>query len=142
MPRTKSDPLLAALIAKLPPTNTEWLVERQLAWLNLMAMAFGTVYGGDAAARLGIKVDGSALSSASPATASSAAPAFVKPKPSYPFIIDEHGYVRDKKGKQVLPTQVTDMIVDLRGEGGDLREIVWADGSTGLNGADLTITTV
>ena len=87
--------------------------------------------------------DGGSVSTSPPAAASSATPVPAKPKaPSYPFIIDEHGYVRDKKGKQVLPSQVTDAIVDLRGELGDLREIIWADGSQGLNGADLTITAV
>ena len=49
---SKSDPLLSALIDTLPPVNKNWPVDRQMSWLHLMAIAFGAVYGGDAAARL------------------------------------------------------------------------------------------
>ena len=136
--KSKSDPLLAALIAKLPPSDAEWHVDRQLAWLHLTAMAFGAVYGGDAAARLG----GSAAEQAKAATAllveptPSARPS--KPAVTHEFIIDEEGYVRRGNGRRVMPSDVNDMIVDLRGDS-DLRTIVWADDSTGLNGQDLTI---
>lgn len=135
-----SDPLLAALIAKLPADNSDWPVERQLAWLNLMAIAFGSVYGGDAATRLGLmgNTDVGAAPKASPPPKPSAEG---KPKPpTHPFIIDEQGYVRNAKGKRVMPADVSDAICDLRGEA-DLRDIVWADDSTGLNGRDLIITT-
>jgi hypothetical protein len=40
----------------------------------------------------------------------------------------------------VLPKDVTGEIYDTRGIDADLRTITWADGTTGLNGADLTIT--
>jgi len=139
--KAKSDPLISALIAKLPSGDKDWPVDRQLAWLNLMAMAFGAVYGGDAAARLGIRVDGSAHV-ASPAAAGSAAPAapVVKPKPVYPFIIDHDNVAKNGKTKKpVLANEVTDTLFDLRGMDGDMKTIVWADGSTGLNGADLSI---
>lgn len=130
MPRLKSDPLLAALIKKLPTPGNEWPVDQQLAWLNLMAMALGAVYGGDAAAKLG---------------KAEVKPVFmpVQPKPKAPkggFYIDDTGMVRNAAGKRVLPKDVTSEIYDTRGEAGDLRSIVWADNSTGLNGADLTIT--
>ena len=137
MPRTKSDPLLSALIAKLPPSDTDWSVDRQLAWLNLMAMAFGAVYGGDAAARLGIKAGEQQKASA----AHMPSAPLRQPARNYRFIIDEAGYVRNGKGKRILPSDVTEAITDLRGMDGDLRTIVWADESTGLNGADLTIHT-
>ena len=62
------------------------------------------------------------------------------PQAAYRFMIDENGVVmRTKDGKPVLPGDITSEIYDVRGQAGDLRSIVWADGSTGLNGADLTI---
>ena len=62
------------------------------------------------------------------------------PQAAYRFMIDENGVVmRTKDGKPVLPGDITSEIYDVRGQAGDLRSIIWADGSTGLNGADLTI---
>jgi hypothetical protein len=136
MAKPKTDPLLAALIAKLPAAGTEWPVERQLAWLQLMAMAFGTVYGGDAVGQFGGK----------PPT-----PAPAKPKPTekpdvkfarltgHNFMIDMEGYVRRANGDRVLPADVVGSVFDTRGALGDLRTIVWADNSIGLNGKDLVI---
>ena len=67
-----------------------------------------------------------------------------RPEPQYPFIIDKEGYVRRGKGKKqrVLPGEISSEVYDLRPQGefgADLNVIVWADNSTGLNGADLTI---
>ena len=133
---TTTDPLLAALIAKLPAADTEWSEEKQIGWLKLMAMAFATVYGGDALARLG-------ATTAAPfqATPAAAPPPPAKPKPpQYPFIIDKDGYARNgRTNARISPDQATDMIADLRGMDGDMKTIVWADDSQGLNGRDLTI---
>lgn len=141
MARPKSsDPLLAALIAKLPPTNTEWPVDKQMAWLNNMAMAFGLVYGGNACERL--KGDTAEQPKAAQPAPPAAPPAPAPPKkPTYPFIIDTDGFARRGTGDKarVTPDQITDMIFDLRGLDGDMKTIVWADDSTGLNGRDLTI---
>lgn len=127
MTRPKRDPLIAAMIAKLPEGG-EWPVERQLAWLHLMAMAFGTVYGGDAAAHLGSKQP---------------APQTFKPivvnQPQFPFYIDMDGQARNRVGKPINAKDVQGDLVDLRGQDGDMKTIRWADGTTGLNGADLTI---
>ncbi len=48
MSRKKSDPLISALIAKLPPAGADWPVDEQIKWLNLMAATVSMVYGGDA----------------------------------------------------------------------------------------------
>ena len=135
MPRLKSDPLIAALIKKLPVPHAgvDWPVDQQLAWLNLMALALGAVYGGDAANRLG---------------GSQPKPTFVPVQPksktrpggTSQFYIDDQGMVRNASGKRVLPKDVISEVFDTRGELGDMKSIVWADDSTGLNGADLTIT--
>jgi len=63
-----------------------------------------------------------------------------KPHPTaFKFIIDNQGVVRRGNGEPVLPSDVTDIIHDYRDGEADLRSIIWADGSTGLNGQDLTI---
>jgi hypothetical protein len=167
MPRPKksasalADPLFAAMIAKLPPADKAWDVDRQLAWLNMMAMAFGTVYGGNAAERLACKCHdthqghGAApalpgqmlapnpLQTAPPgkfmrngaALNGAVDPVPDAPKPvviPHPFYIDKEGYARNKKGDRVTAEQVSDYIADMRGEEGDLAAIIWADGAMGL----------
>ena len=129
MPKSKTDPLLAAVIAKLPPAGTEWPEDAQLAWLRMMAMAMGTVYGGDAVNQMG------------KAATVSLAPV-LKRQPvgnGHSFMIDKQGYARRASGERVLPKDVTGAIFDERGATSDMRSIVWADESTGLNGADLVI---
>ena len=134
---TQSDPLISALVAKLPDPGTDWPVERQLAWLKMMAMGFGVVYGGNVAVLL--QGDGEAA----PAVQSKAPPAPAlpaKPKPIvHKFVIDKDNYVKRGTGQRVMPSDINSEVVDLRGEG-ELSTIVWADGTIGLNGADLTIT--
>ena len=63
-----------------------------------------------------------------------------RPDPVYPFIIDKDNVAKNgKTRKPVLPREVTDILYDLRGLDGDMKTIIWADDSTGLNGRDLTI---
>lgn len=83
---------------------------------------------------------GPAKPASPPVTA--APPAPKKPDIAYPFIIDKDGYVRRGSGKKdrVLPSDVNDIVCDMRGINGDISDIVWADDRTGLLGADLTIT--
>jgi hypothetical protein len=45
MTRAKHDPLLAALIARLPADAWPWPCGDRIAWLQMMAMAFNVVYG-------------------------------------------------------------------------------------------------
>lgn len=133
MPRPKSDPLLSALIAKLPASGEDWPVDRQLAWLNMFATAMGVVYGGDAAARLGAKPAPVVVTTAPPKPRHN-------PAAGHPFIIDKNGFVkRAEGGKRVLPDEVDGTIFDTRGIDSDLRTIIWKDNSRGLNGRDLTI---
>jgi len=39
------DPLLAALIQKLPPTGTDWSADDRVMWLQMISMAFQMTYG-------------------------------------------------------------------------------------------------
>lgn len=133
MPRGKSkqDPLIAALIAKIPPSEATWPVDGQLAWLRMAAMAFGAVYGGDAVSVFA----GKPASSFSPVTVPQRAPSI-----GHPYLIDESGFVRNaKNGKRVNTKDIDGSIFDTRGQDGDMRTIVWADNSTGVNGKDFVI---
>jgi hypothetical protein len=136
MARPKSaDPLIEALIKRLPPGDTEWPVDKQLAWLNLMAMAFGTVYGGDAARRAVIDHLGPPLAASNVSTLPSR-----KPKLNlHKFYVDAEGYARRNNGDRILPKDVTDTLYDHRGIDGDMKTITWADDSQGIGGLDVTV---
>jgi hypothetical protein len=45
MTKARHDPLLSALIAKLPADAAQWPRAGRIAWLQMMAMAFDVVYG-------------------------------------------------------------------------------------------------
>ena len=131
MPKVKSDPLIAALISRLPANGVEWPTDQQLAWLRLMAMAFGTVYGGDVAIRVGQSGHAAPI-----------APLALVPKPKKPehrFVIDEKGYARKGTGERVMPDQVDGEMFDKRGIDGDMRTIIWADETQGLPQKPLVI---
>lgn len=136
MARPKRDPLLAALIAKLPPETEDWPVDRQLAWLRMMAIGFGAVYGGDAAKLF----DGPNVPEAAPSTAVLGKPA--KAKATLPdYYIDPDGYAMANTGARIMPANIgrEDVMVDMRGPDGDMREIIWADDSKGVTGLSLPI---
>jgi hypothetical protein len=140
--RPKKNPLIQALIAELPDAGTEWPVEKQIGWINMMTMAFGIVYGGDAAQQMTAKSDAQDVK---PVASQAKFDAVKKPKvASYEFIIDEGGYVRNgKTSEQLSPSDVAGKTVyDMRGMDGDMSSLIWADGSKGLNGADINISSV
>lgn len=129
---------MEALIGELPEPGSDWPVEKQMAWLDLMGRAFGIVYGGDVAQQLAAKpID------TTPTTLPAKFSAVKKPAKSkalQPYIIDENGHVMRANGERVLPGDVAGKVVqDMRGMG-DNGPVIWADDSTGLNGADITIT--
>ena len=39
------DPLIAALIQKLPPAGEDWSADERVAWVQLMIMGFQVAYG-------------------------------------------------------------------------------------------------
>jgi hypothetical protein len=45
MTKARHDPLLSALIARLPADAAQWPRAARIAWLRMMAMAFDVVYG-------------------------------------------------------------------------------------------------
>lgn len=138
MPRPKSgDPLLNALIAKLPAPGTNWPAKDRQAWLGLMTQAFDIVYG----------VEGSVAVPAAVPAANKPAKASAPPSEmdGYKFYIAKDGTAwryGGPKGKdaRVMPDEVTDAILDLRPVS-DLRTVVWADDSTGVGDHSLTVVT-
>ena len=132
---------MEALIGELPDPGTDWPVEKQVAWLDLMGRAFGIVYGGDAAQQMSAPASTQSAKTAPPAKFGTVK----KPKTAdYDLIIDEGGYVRNAKtSKQLSPSDVEGKtLYDMRGMDGDPKTIIWADGSRGLNGAGVSISAV
>ena len=133
---------MEALIGELPDPGTDWPVDKQIAWLDLMGRAFGIVYGGNAAQQMTAKPNTQSVERAAPPSKFGAVK---KPKQAvYEFIIDEGGYVRNgETAEQLSPDAVKGKTVyDMRGMDSDMSSIIWADGSKGLNGADFQISSV
>lgn len=129
MPRRKSDPLLSALIAKLPQAGEDWAEDKQLSWLKLTAIAFGAIYGGDVASKL-------AGSASMPKMAKKAT---TQANGGHEFIIDATGTAKRANGERIMPADVVGSIYDQRGLTGDLNAIIWADGSKGIKGHQISV---
>jgi hypothetical protein len=140
-PSVTTDPLLAALIAKLPASETPWPVDRQLAWLRMMAMGFATVYGGDVLSMMsaahGVRRAQDDDTARTGRNAAHAAQMTTPPqkKIHQKFILDLDGIVKRTDTREAVnKDQVTSEILDLSNGGIDVRMITWADGSQGING--------
>ena len=140
---SETDPLLAALIAKLPPAGSLWSTKRRVAWLNMVWMALDVAYENDAGETLELPAF---LAPAAPAAApQSEGPAMTQPGKPVPtsgalrdFVIDREGYARRGNGERVMPGHVNDIMFDLRGEA-DLGSIIWADDSRGVRGLQIDV---
>jgi len=118
------DPLLAALIARLPRPGTNWPTKDRVAWLEMTERALDVVYPRDM----------TDIPDAHPQHNGHAAPS----EPVYPQYIDREGFVRRAGGVRINYPEVDGRLYDLRGEG-DLGSIKWADDSTGVLGKMLDI---
>lgn len=139
------DPLMAAVVWKLPKTGTEFSAEQRVAWLKLMAMAFDVAYGALEqsapellAHAIGAQRDPPVLV---PRELVSAAPTAAPPPKhaGYDFYVTLDGTVCDAKGNPVLVGDVPadETIFDYRPVTGDFRDVAgltWADGSQGTQG--------
>lgn len=129
---SRADPLINALIEKLPPIGTAWPADQRKAWLDLMSQAFTLAYGATSggAMRSSTQSEPTAKSGkAKPRPPRAKAPLT---KPEHQFTIDRQGMARDHKGDRILPEDVNDTIYDERGQMGDLAAIEWADGTRGI----------
>lgn len=152
-----SDPLIAALLDKLPAAGERWPAAARQAWMQMLEMSFAVVYpdAGSQPMRL-VPQRPVPLNSAATAVRTAKVkkakarkakkptrPTVPKPVAAGPaFFIDKEHFARRRGGDRIMPADVADMLVDLRGESGDLGKITWADGSQGIpKGMQLDITT-
>ena len=140
-PVGRADPLIGALIEKLPASGSAWSIERRLVWLRMAAMAFDLAYGVDAP--IEIKLAGvpmiMAADAGSPPEArrEPAATADVGPRlgrkrqPDQRYVICLDGMAWDGN-KLIMPDKVGngDIIWDFRAGDQTLATVVWADGET------------
>ncbi len=151
MPRPKKqiyDPLIQAMIDRLPKPGDEFpRVERE-RWLALMKANMDLVYGqtGEEQATLdlyqkvfpngheGIDPMAGAVNFIEKTTTKK-----FKPNLLPDFYVGEDGFCYSKGGDRIMPEDVKDRLVDLRGPDGDIDVIKWADDSTGLKG-DILVT--
>jgi len=142
-----NDPLLSAVVDKLPPAGAAWPAGDRQAWLTMMSNAFDVVYGAATGGSMSAASSRPAPVARKPAK-KKPAKAQRRPAPPRPlgptgpaFFIDRQGIARRAGGDRIMPDDVMDHIVDLRGEHGDLATITWADDSRGIpRGKQLDIT--
>lgn len=152
--KATQDPLVAAVIARLPAQGQPFTRESRVSWLKMMALTFENVYGPvptiavDHAVPMqlehvsGGQPDGHQVVSLD-AMREVAAPApgeGFKKLQRYTVFIDQDGLAKHVNGERIMPSQVGgEVLYDLRGELGDLSAITWADGSMGTRGLQLEI---
>lgn len=135
----QTDPLLAALIAKLPAVGDEFTREQRAAWLKMMAMAFDVAYG-PTESPLELPTVEAMRGAVAPIPAA-AAPAGAQraAHAGHDFYISMDGTVCNASGEPVLVSDIPpdEIVFDYRPVGGDFRDldsITWADGSHGRAG--------
>jgi hypothetical protein len=140
------DPLISALVDKLPTAGTSWAGADRQAWLTMMSNAFDVVYGAGAGGSMRQSSPALALPKRSPSgKAAKKARRPAAPKPLGPtgpaFFVDKQNFARKRGGDRIMPGEIMDFLVDLRGERGDLATITWSDGSQGIpRGMQIDIT--
>lgn len=138
------DELVRALVRKLPAPGATFHAEQRVVWLKMMAMAFDVAYGvtDELPAFLPATREPGAMAEVATSRqphASAPNPAPTKALPR--FLIDTDGIARLDSGERIMPSDIIGPIYDLRGELGDLGSITWADGSRGVLGHTLDIST-
>lgn len=131
------DPLLSAMVDKLPAAGTPWQAADRQAWLTMMSNAFDVVYGGATGGSMA-RAHAPARPPARKRPAAKKSRPHAPPKkpklvqPGPPFFIDRQGIARRAGGDRIMPADVAGILVDKRGESGDLATITWSDDSTGI----------
>lgn len=141
--RGPDDPLLNAVIWKLPDIGQAFPAPARQAWLNMLAMAMDVAYGAEI---IDMPI---ATSSSAPAAPVAAAPAPAKLEPHVvagcDYYVDAQGFARsdirlDDQRRQfptpqrrVLAEEIEgdNPIYDYRGVGRDRSTVVWADDVVG-----------
>ena len=119
-PRTRRDPLLEAVIAKLPARDAGFPATEREAWLKLLVNALDVAYGPGAAAVPAVPVP-------APRPAQ-----VIMAEARYPFYVDPDGFARGPDGCEIVAQEIRagETLWDLRPEGNrELATIIWADGT-------------
>lgn len=137
LPAVKRDPVIGALIAKLPAENAAFTRAQRVNWLRMMAMAFDGAFG----VQTPIAVDSAAEIAITGALGMNDVPAFLSPKPApiaapadddeVRYFVDKDGFARKEPGNvRVRPVDVPSgaTIEDERDGDDSLDTIKWADG--------------
>lgn len=149
-PTAHGDPLIDALIDKLPPKGTRWPIDERLVWLRMATMAFDLAYGIEAPIAIAIEgvprvMDGRVLAAEHVArgmgetAAPPANPEGLKLGPrlgkkreaDQVIVICLDGMIW-KRDKQITPKELGpgDQIWDFRPGDQPLDAVVWGDGET------------
>lgn len=135
MPKSKLDPLFAAIIAKLPASGATWEAKDRDAWLHMMTSAFNVVYGAETGAQANTAVTSSFNMQIAQMNGKRkpGRPPKAKAHAGHDYYIDKEGFAHADGGGRVSPEDVPDgeLIFDYRGAKRDRDTIIWADGSTG-----------
>lgn len=139
----RESPLIQALFEQLPGPSLEFSSEQRIAWLEMMSHAFTIVYGGAVGGNMQTtKVPGAVRAAVAKKPAKPKGPAkqskaaLLEPD----FYIDKDHYARKAGGERITIGEAEGkLLIDLRGEFGDLLKIIWADNSTGIQGKQLDI---
>lgn len=131
-PAVRRDPVIAALISKLPAEGTTFSRAQRVNWLRQIAMAFDGAYGVEAL----IAVDQNNPARKDPPLMELPNPIAARPAPIAPaseprYFIDQEGYARKSPGNvRIKPHEVPDgaLLEDERDGEGELDTIKWADG--------------
>lgn len=143
------DPLVGAIINKLPANGATFDRAARVNWLKMMAMALGSAYGEVGAIAIDPAAPQQAFGAPSfralsdpfagnvlCATVTAAPP---DTRPRYAFFIDKDGFAKAMNGDRINPNQLNgEVLYDLRGEG-DLGAIIWADDTRGVVGLQIAI---
>lgn len=141
-----SDPLLAALIGKLPETAKPWARADRVAWLKMMAQAFDVVYGLEGTIEVPKMVPDIGTFSLEPGAINlidRKTGKIVQPTrqahAGHDFYIAKDGTACRADGSPVAMSDIPadEMIFDYRPIAGGFRDrdgITWADGSQGIEG--------
>lgn len=141
MTKATMDPLMQALIDRVPNPEEDWTEDAQFAWLEMLAHSMTLIYGGRVIDRLRPHqtVEAQPPANVLPMRARTSRPAPEQPdtRPEETkFHIDQSGFVRNTRTGQ--PVNVADVegfdIFDTRGEKSDFRTLIWANGDKGLQG--------
>jgi len=120
-PKTERDPLLDAVINKLPARDAGFPATERQAWLKLLVDALDVAYGVAGDGSHGLLPSASVAPAKPPAT-----------KVPYAFHVDRDGFARGPHGREIIAQEIPagETLWDLRPEGaGNLDTVMWQDGS-------------